>query len=389
MEELHSNKYNIPELGEIYLEILDTSGTFEFPAMRRLSIEKGDAFILVYSVADRSSWQEVIHLRQLILEEKQSQKELAKRHAHKPPEAAARSVAPAASKPPVGSAQSRPAAGRRLSMNQVGVAAESGQLAAPISKHPISHYNSQLSKLLQQQQPGGNQSKLQWMSIDEKESEENGLSNDLSSSSVASGAPADNDTDLRSSESSSEPEAPARPTSRPTPIVVVANKCDLDTSSYRVEQEEAEQLVRDQWVSTRLSPFPSRPTRPLTQNPNPDRAGQLFRHLLGQGGAQHRPRLQGAAQTGARARSAQPIRHRRPPATQTITSGSQEPDQRPPREGIAQPVQPAAAATAISVQPARPTMHLERERRQSMQYHVISPQTSVIPSAASNTHTYT
>ena len=41
------------------LQITDTTGSHQFPAMQRLNIQKGHAFILVYSITNRQSLEEL------------------------------------------------------------------------------------------------------------------------------------------------------------------------------------------------------------------------------------------------------------------------------------------------------------------------------------------
>ncbi|XP_070684530.1 GTP-binding protein Rhes-like [Pempheris klunzingeri] len=68
VEELHVLEYDTVGPGKMRLEILDTSGSYSFPAMRELSIRHSDAFALVYAVDDPGSLQEVRRLRDEILE---------------------------------------------------------------------------------------------------------------------------------------------------------------------------------------------------------------------------------------------------------------------------------------------------------------------------------
>lgn len=65
-EDLYVADYNLSTGASLMLEILDTNGENEFPAMRRLSLSNSDAFLLVYSVNDYESWDEVKALRQQV-----------------------------------------------------------------------------------------------------------------------------------------------------------------------------------------------------------------------------------------------------------------------------------------------------------------------------------
>ncbi len=48
------------------VEILDTAGTDQFEAMRDMYIGSGDAFVLVYAVDSKASFNEVLHLMERI-----------------------------------------------------------------------------------------------------------------------------------------------------------------------------------------------------------------------------------------------------------------------------------------------------------------------------------
>ena len=63
VEELHRGEYELEDGASLTLDILDTSGAYQFPAMRALSISTADAFVLVYSIDDAETWEEVRRLR--------------------------------------------------------------------------------------------------------------------------------------------------------------------------------------------------------------------------------------------------------------------------------------------------------------------------------------
>ena len=69
VEELHRCQYEFNGK-RITVDILDTSGTYQFPAMRRLAVSTGDAFILVYDLSDERSFEKVRELHKLIVSER-------------------------------------------------------------------------------------------------------------------------------------------------------------------------------------------------------------------------------------------------------------------------------------------------------------------------------
>ncbi|KAI5634108.1 ras family domain-containing protein [Phthorimaea operculella] len=71
VEEMHHGEFNVSGV-RLTLDILDTSGAYEFPAMRALSMQSADAFILVYDITDADSFTEVRALRDQIHETKGS-----------------------------------------------------------------------------------------------------------------------------------------------------------------------------------------------------------------------------------------------------------------------------------------------------------------------------
>lgn len=70
VEELHRREYEVGGI-KVTVSIMDTSGSYSFPAMRKLSIQNSDAFALVYAVDDPDSLEAVKRLREEILEVKE------------------------------------------------------------------------------------------------------------------------------------------------------------------------------------------------------------------------------------------------------------------------------------------------------------------------------
>lgn len=67
VEDVYEKSVSLNKDFGAFFEILDTAGSYQFPAMRKLTIERGDAFILVYSLSDDNSIDEVLRLQQEII----------------------------------------------------------------------------------------------------------------------------------------------------------------------------------------------------------------------------------------------------------------------------------------------------------------------------------
>lgn len=72
VEDLYESPLNLTPKITALFDIVDTAGSYNFPAMRKLTIDEGEAFVLVYSVDDQNSLEEVLKIRGEILEAKGS-----------------------------------------------------------------------------------------------------------------------------------------------------------------------------------------------------------------------------------------------------------------------------------------------------------------------------
>lgn len=67
LEEICISNYLKSKLIFHIVIVLDTAGQEEFSAMREQYMRKGDGFLLVYSVTDRNSYDNIIHFHTQIL----------------------------------------------------------------------------------------------------------------------------------------------------------------------------------------------------------------------------------------------------------------------------------------------------------------------------------
>ncbi|KAK7507759.1 hypothetical protein BaRGS_00000724 [Batillaria attramentaria] len=75
VEDLYCRDYNVRG-SCIKVDLLDTAGNLEFPAMRRLSITTAHGFVLVYSITSQRSFEEMKKLWTQIKEERSNYQEI-------------------------------------------------------------------------------------------------------------------------------------------------------------------------------------------------------------------------------------------------------------------------------------------------------------------------
>ena len=75
VEDLYNRDYDLGHF-TLKVDILDTAGDFQFPAMRRLSIAKAHAFLLVYSISQSQSFETVRQCVEEIKEQRQDYEDI-------------------------------------------------------------------------------------------------------------------------------------------------------------------------------------------------------------------------------------------------------------------------------------------------------------------------
>lgn len=75
VEDLHCRNFTVNGT-DMKVDILDTAGNLAFPAMRRLSISTAHAFLLVFSIDDRDSFEEVKQLWDQIVDQRSNYRDL-------------------------------------------------------------------------------------------------------------------------------------------------------------------------------------------------------------------------------------------------------------------------------------------------------------------------
>ena len=73
VEDLHSRNFTL--FGkELTVSVLDTAGAGAFPAMRELSLTNADGFILVYSIDNSKSWEDVKSIHEEVMKKRKPEK---------------------------------------------------------------------------------------------------------------------------------------------------------------------------------------------------------------------------------------------------------------------------------------------------------------------------
>ena len=70
VEDLYEKPIHLRKGVSAFLQVLDTAGSYQFPAMKRVTLQYGEAFIIVYSVDSVSSLEEALKLQQEIYDAK-------------------------------------------------------------------------------------------------------------------------------------------------------------------------------------------------------------------------------------------------------------------------------------------------------------------------------